>query len=547
MEKILILNGSPRGLKGNTQILVNHFMEGYKSVRDHVQVKQVALTQMDIKPCTGCFGCWTKSPGACVLKDDMEVLFKDYIDADLVVWATPLYHYGMTSIMKKFVERTLPLSDPKIEKIGDKYTHPERFDLNQKHVLISNCGFPEMQNFNVITKSFERITGGPITSVLCVMGEILSQKPLRSRFNWYLDAVKNAGSEVATIKEISEETGEILGKCLLPVEEFVDMANISWDIKDDHANDPRGVEAVNGKKGFQFLKLMNYSFNPSAANDLEVVLEMEFTDTQEVCQFHIRDNTSRLIEGSDGVYTTKIITTYETWLDISEGRLDGAEAMLQGLYKVKGDLGFMMKLSQLYGEGVEEVHAPLENKKILGLARSKWMGITFIPWSLSWMFFGNNPLLGVWLPMLIMVGILLIKGREKAVTYFEQTSALYFMVVGIMTLLGVAIPSSQATLLNFFVLACIWGFSVVSGNALTSDYSLYDQEEDLRGNVIFDKTNDHLTLLWSGLFVMQGVFFYNLEAMNLNRFSPLLYVLLLAAGKFTQWYSRWYPEKIMRG
>lgn len=547
MEKVLVLNGSPRAMKGNTQILVDQFIAGYRLANDKVAVKQVALTQANIKACQGCFGCWTGSPGKCVLKDDMTYLFQDYLEADLIVWATPLYHYGMTSIMKKFVERTLPLSQPKIEKIADNYTHPERFDLNQKHILISNCGFPERQNFNVITQSFERITSGPITSILCVMGEILSEKALRSRFTWYLDAVKKAGQEVAINKEISVATSEILKKSLLPIEEYVDMANISWNINNTQTQVSKQIENQNNQKAYQFLKLMNYSFNPDAAEGVEAVLEMTFTDSNESLQFHIKDQKSHLTQGTPKAFTTKIITTYETWLDISEGRLDGAEAMMKGLYKVEGDLSLMMKLSYLYGEGVENVTQALENKKILGLARSKWMAVTFIPWSFSWIFFGRDSLLGVWLPLAIMLAILLVKGRAKAVTYFEQSSSLYFAVIAILTVLGFAIPRSQAILLNYFMIAAIWGFSVLASKALTSDYSLYDQEEDLSENIIFERTNDHLTLFWSAIFLLQGAFQYNLEAMKLGKFVPLIYILLLAAGKFTQWYSRWYPEKVMRG
>lgn len=547
MEKILVLNGSPRGQSGNTQILVDLFIEGYRSANNQVAVKQVALKQADIKSCQGCFACWTESPGKCVLKDDMTLLFQAYIEADLIVWATPLYHYGMTSIMKKFVERTLPLSQPQIKKNDNNYTHPNRFNLNQKHVLISNCGFPERQNFNVMTQSFERITSGPITSILCVMGEILSEKALRSRFTWYLNAVKKAGEELALNREISAATSEVLAQSLLPIEEYVDMANISWDINNAHSEPSELIENQNNQKAYQFLKLMNYSFNPDAAKGLEAVLEMTFTDSHETCQFHIKDQKSHLIEGSPKTFTTKIITTYDTWLDISEGRLDGPEAMMKGLYKVKGDLNLLMKLSYLYGEGIEKISKPLENKKILGLARSKWMAVTFIPWSFSWIFLSKNIVLGVWLPIVMMLGILMVKGRAKSVTYFEQSSTLYFAVIAILTLFGLEIPRSQAILLNYFVIAAIWGFSVLAAKALTSEYSLYDQKEDLSNNIIFNKTNDHLTIFWAAIFLIQGFFHYNLDAMNILILQPLVYILLLVAGKFTQWYSHWYPKKIIRG
>jgi len=547
MKNILVLNGSPRGLKGNTQILVEHFLEGYKEADQNISVKQVALSKTTMNHCTGCFGCWTKSPGRCVLSDDMDVLFDDYVNADVVIWATPLYHYGMTSIMKKFIERTLPLSHPKIEKIGDKYSHPERYSLNQEHILISNCGFPEQQNFNVLEKSFERITGKPVATILCVMGELLRQKPLYGRIGWYLEAVKTAGQEAALEGSLSKETSETLSKFLVPIEEFVDMANVSWNVNKEMVEVNNLPGANNISQAFQFLKLMNYSFNPSAAIEMEAVLEMMFIDTNEVFQFHIKDGKSILVQGSLKEFTTQIKTTYKTWLDISEGRVDGAKAMLDGLYKVDGDINFMMGLSKLYGSDEELIDSHLENKKILGIPKSKWMGLTFIPWIFSWVFAGKSIMLGVWLPLMIMLTMLLAKRNEKSVTYFEQSSGLYFSVLGIITLIGMRFSSAQVTLLNYFAIAIIWGISVLLGNPLTADYSKYEQEKDLSNNIIFIKTNDHLTLFWSFIFIVQGMIHHTLELMDLGKFVPLIYILTFASLKFTTWYSKWYPQKIMRG
>lgn len=125
LSEILILNGSPRGKSGNTGKLVDTFIEGYLDKKS-AKVNHIELRNYKIKNCIGCFSCWKSNPGKCIHQDDMDQLMKLYLSADIVVWATPLYHHGMTSLLKTFVERTLPVSMPYIVKKDDKYSHPYR-------------------------------------------------------------------------------------------------------------------------------------------------------------------------------------------------------------------------------------------------------------------------------------------------------------------------------------------------------------------------------------------------------------------------------------
>lgn len=232
MNKILVLNGSPRGKNGNTHKLVDKFLEGIKEIDTKTIIEYVELKNKNIKNCIGCFSCWNRTPGKCVQKDDMYELLEKFIEADIIIWATPLYHYTMTSILKKFVERTLPLNEPYIVKKGDVFGHPERYDIRKKkNILISNCGFPEYHNFQLLIDEFKKISKEQLNgSILCVEGELLSIKPLQNRIKWYLDGVKKAGKEFAVDGYIHEETLKLLKKPLIPIEEFIEMANLSWQV-----------------------------------------------------------------------------------------------------------------------------------------------------------------------------------------------------------------------------------------------------------------------------------------------------------------------------
>ena len=63
--KILAIQGSPRGKEGNTEIILNEFLSG--AVSAGAKAETVYLKQKKIKPCLGCYTCWTKTPGVCAI------------------------------------------------------------------------------------------------------------------------------------------------------------------------------------------------------------------------------------------------------------------------------------------------------------------------------------------------------------------------------------------------------------------------------------------------------------------------------------------------
>ncbi|MBN2897734.1 MAG: NAD(P)H-dependent oxidoreductase [Clostridia bacterium] len=559
MKNILVLNGSPRGLRGNTNVLVETFLKGYSAL-EPVQVDHVVLKDADVHQCCGCFSCWKKTPGQCVFKDDMVMLLENYKNADIIIWATPLYHYGMTAILKKFVERTLPLFKPDIVQIGGAYTHPERYVLKEKkNVLITNCGFPERHNFDAMVTSVKEIVNGELDAeILCVMGELLSVKPLRGRIQWYLDAVTTAGREMAAMNALSAETARALEKPLVAVEDFVEMANASWSA-DGGAGDAR-VELEKGQVpvlsvGYDFLTLMKHSFNPQNAEGMSAILEIEFTDLSETHHFEIDRGTCRLIKGPSENYTTKIITTYEVWRQISDGELDGAQAMMDGKYKVNGSLEFMMKMGGIFdgsenednrSQTTKNTQSIEKNSKVLGIAGEKWMSVLFVVWMVSWIGINFNALIGAWIPLVLSVTVLVVKRGTGMTTRFEKGSCLYFFILSMLDLLGIAILGVNGVVLNYLAIGAIWGLSLFENHTLTSEYSKYNFEGS-PDNVIFKRTNQHLTLFWCILFILQGAVVMMLYQMHLYQFAPTLYILIWGALKFTNWYSKWYPERVMRG
>ena len=98
--KIIILEGSPN-THGSSNMLADHFIRGAKEAGHTVKVIDAA--HADIHPCTGCIHCGYEGP--CVQKDDVETFRKDILEADMMVFVTPLYYYGMSAQLKTLIDR----------------------------------------------------------------------------------------------------------------------------------------------------------------------------------------------------------------------------------------------------------------------------------------------------------------------------------------------------------------------------------------------------------------------------------------------------------
>ena len=83
--RIAAFNGSPRGKKGNTQVLVEAFLEGARDAG--AEAECVHLVEKRIKPCNACLSCWVKTPGRCAQNDDMAPLLDQVIGSDVVVFS----------------------------------------------------------------------------------------------------------------------------------------------------------------------------------------------------------------------------------------------------------------------------------------------------------------------------------------------------------------------------------------------------------------------------------------------------------------------------
>ena len=100
MKKVVVISTSLRS-GSNSHAMAEHFAEGAK-VAGH-DVELISLQGKEIKFCIGCLSC--QKTGACVFNDDVPAIMDSVLNADVVVWATPIYYYEMSGQMKTLIDR----------------------------------------------------------------------------------------------------------------------------------------------------------------------------------------------------------------------------------------------------------------------------------------------------------------------------------------------------------------------------------------------------------------------------------------------------------
>jgi multimeric flavodoxin WrbA len=100
MIRILAIYGSPRRNQ-NSDILLDKVLEGIGKV--DTQVVKIYASSPDINHCTACSRCYKE--GVCIIKDEMQQIYKEMDRADIVITSTPVHFHTVTSHLKKLIDR----------------------------------------------------------------------------------------------------------------------------------------------------------------------------------------------------------------------------------------------------------------------------------------------------------------------------------------------------------------------------------------------------------------------------------------------------------
>lgn len=100
MKKVVVISTSLRA-RSNSDILADKFIEGAKAAGNDIE--KITLKDKDIRFCRGCFACAELKK--CVINDDVNAIMEKVLNADVVVWTTPIYYYEMSGQMKTLIDR----------------------------------------------------------------------------------------------------------------------------------------------------------------------------------------------------------------------------------------------------------------------------------------------------------------------------------------------------------------------------------------------------------------------------------------------------------
>ena len=239
IKKILIIDGSTRSRKfSKSMFMAEKFAEG--AISAGAQIETITVRNHNIHGCTGCFNCFSKTPGICCQKDDMSELLDRIRYVDLLVFVSPLYVFSISSQLKAFIDRLLPLVQPYMEIHNNVVTHPPQYQIKKyvPMVIFSAGGFPEVKdNFDGISGMFHAwgkhksgSGGGLMGEFYLPAAEMIAQPVHRERKKNIEMACFNAGVQVIKEGRIDVKFMTEISRQGISQKEFQWQANNFWEM-----------------------------------------------------------------------------------------------------------------------------------------------------------------------------------------------------------------------------------------------------------------------------------------------------------------------------
>ena len=113
------------------------------------------LSEMKIANCVGCFGCWTKTPGRCVIRDDATKVYPWIARSDKVLYVSRIQYGGYDTVMKTMLERAIPVQQAFI-RIVDGETHHVQRSVVPKDAVILAYGAADEEERDVFRQLVDR-------------------------------------------------------------------------------------------------------------------------------------------------------------------------------------------------------------------------------------------------------------------------------------------------------------------------------------------------------------------------------------------------------
>ena len=115
----------------------------------------IDLSSLKISNCVGCYGCWTKTPGKCVIRDDAVTVYPVIAKSEKLIYVSHIKYGSYDSIMKTMLERSIPIQQAFI-RIHNNETHHVQRAVKNKDAIIIAYGNISQEEKDIFTRLVAR-------------------------------------------------------------------------------------------------------------------------------------------------------------------------------------------------------------------------------------------------------------------------------------------------------------------------------------------------------------------------------------------------------
>lgn len=229
-RRVLAIQASHRGGRGATNTVCEAMARGMESAG--AQVRRVILSELEMKPCKGCFQCWVNEMGHCPQQDDLTTLLAEIPSYDLMFWALPLYVDCMPSLLKNLVDRMMILNHPAIVSQDGRCLHPSQHPAMPYLAIAAVCGFWSTENFAPLRVQMEALARNQHTPLLTFLQRPASLGLMLPEARREMERVEQdlekAGRQLIEQGEVASLLAENIKRPLLSEERYWELAAGWW-------------------------------------------------------------------------------------------------------------------------------------------------------------------------------------------------------------------------------------------------------------------------------------------------------------------------------
>ncbi|MCU0661987.1 MAG: NAD(P)H-dependent oxidoreductase [Myxococcota bacterium] len=358
--RITVFSSAPRP-SGFTRELEDDFCAGVQKAGGQCRI--VRLPQMKIAECRGCYGCWNPTHrGQCALpEDDMSEARAALLDADAVVFSTPLYFFGIAASLKRFFERLLPLTEPSAAVgsfTGLTMNRPSALLRRRPVVLICTGAHRDKRIFDGVRSSFLLVADAlnlepagillrPETFLLDFQG---SYPTLHRRVH---AAFEDAGAQLVHDGRVTQQCEEQASQPLTKSQEIMDSHFATyWKIAQEQGLGPaqRRELCYLASRDMRILiqeLASSYDSTFDSALRADIRFELAGADPDRYV-LRIAEGQCHAVPDTGTPATLTISTSSELMADVLLRKIDMRMAYAQKLITVSGNRQLFTKMGKLF-------------------------------------------------------------------------------------------------------------------------------------------------------------------------------------------------------